>query len=181
MLSYITEVPFTLKFHKHNVVPQQFQCLFFTWFGCLSSLVAHSVICRCTNYQMESLCLHKSNVLFISFTILLEKNQKTEKMFWKNAKGKKKKRKRKKWTELHIFLHCFHCLFVFWEKCYFVASTDRCFLRNSIPCLDERGGGKEKKTSYQNEADVRRQWERDGILKSKEEASWWGNKYCRGG
>lgn len=94
-----------------------FSWLGLTWFGCLSSSVAHSIICRCTNYQMELLCLHKSNVLFISFTILLEKNQKTKKTFWKNAKGKKK-RKGKKWTELHIFLHCFHCLFVFWEKCF---------------------------------------------------------------
>lgn len=178
MLSYITEVPFTLKFHKHNVVPQQFQCLFFTWFGCISSSVAHSVICRCTNYQMESLCLHKSNVLFISFTILLEKNQKTEKMFWKNAKGKKKKEMN--WTA--YFSSLFPLSICFLGKVLFCGFHGPLFPEEQHP-VPWRKGWREgkKKTSYQNEADVRRQWERDGILKSKEEASWWGNKYCRGG
>lgn len=180
ILLYITEVPFTLKFHKHNVVPQQFQCLFFTRFGCLSSSVAHSIICPCTNYQMELLCLHKSNVLFISFTILLEKNQKTEKMFWKNAKVKEKKEKER--NELNcIFFFVVSIVYLFSEKSVFCGFHEPLFPEEQHPVPWRKGWREEKTPSYQNEADVRRQWERDGILKSKEEASWWGNKYCRGG
>lgn len=58
---------------------------------------------------------------------------------------------------------------MFSDKNIFMAFLKHCFLRNSIRCLDKGGGGRKKiknNPSYQNEADVRRQRERDGILNS---------------
>lgn len=96
-----------------SAVPVSF--LFLVWLPFFS--VAHSFICCSTNYQKELLCLHTSNVLFISFTILWEKNQKSEKMFRKNAKGKKKEKGR---NELNcIFFSLFPLCYLFSEESVF--------------------------------------------------------------
>lgn len=120
-------------------VPQQFLCLFFSWFGGLFSPVAHSFICCSTNYQKELLCLHTSNVLFISFTILWEKKkQKSDKMFRKNAKWKNAK--------LYIFFHCFHCAICFLRKVFFFCGIHKPLFpeeQHSVPWL--KGWKKERK------------------------------------
>lgn len=153
----------------------------FSWLGLVAFLLRSPILLFAVAQIIKWNYCVCTNPMFFSFLSQSSwrKTRKLRKRFERMQRVRKKEKAR---NELNcIFFFIVSIVYLFSEKSDFCGFHEPLLPEEQHPVPWRKGWREEKTPSYQNEADVRRQWERDGILKSKEEASWWGNKYCRGG
>lgn len=90
----------------------------FSWLGLVAFLLRSPILLFAVAQIIKWNYCVCTNPMFFSFLSQSSwrKTRKLRKRFERMQRVRKKEKARNE--KLHIFLHCFHCLFVFWEKCF---------------------------------------------------------------